>query len=58
MGETSQPLHEGINGPQSDIAHRRTDMPPVAELFNSSAHPVLDMMLKVIELATSRDPCL
>ena len=38
MGEMSQPLNA-----RSDITHRRTDVSPVAELFNSGAHSVLDM---------------
>ena len=58
VGETSQPLHARINGHRSDIVHRRTDVFPVAEHFNSGAHSVLDMTVMVIELSTSHDPCL
>ena len=58
MGETSQPPHARINGHWSDIAHRRTDVSPVAEHFNSSGHSVSNMTVMVIELSSSRDPCL
>ena len=33
-------------------------MSPVAEHCNSSAHSVSDITVMVIELSTSRDPCL
>ena len=58
VGETSQPLHARIRGHRSDIMHRRTDVSPVAEHFNSGAHSVADMTVMVIELSPSRDPCL
>ena len=58
MDETSQQLHARINGEWSDIMHQRTDVFPVAEHFNSGAHSVSDMTVMVIELSTSRDPCL
>ena len=58
MGETSQPLHARINGHWLDIMHRRTDVSPVAEHFNSGAHSVVDMTVMVIELSPSHDPCL
>ena len=58
VGETSQLLHARINGHWSNISHWRTDVSPVAEHFNSGAHSVSDMTVIVIELSTSRDPCL
>ena len=58
VGEMSQPLHARINGHRSDIMHWRTDVSPVAEHFNSGAHSVSYMTVMVIELSTSRDPCL
>ena len=58
MGKTSQPLHVRINGHLSDITHRRTDVSPVAEHFNGGAHSVSDLMVMVIELSPSCDPCL
>ena len=33
-------------------------MSPVAEHFNGGAHSESDMTVMVIELSTSRDPCL
>ena len=47
-----------INGYRSDIPHRRTDVSPVAKYFNSGAHSELNMMVMVIELSLSCDPCL
>ena len=58
MGETSQPLRARINGHQSDITPRRTDVSLITEHFYSSAHSVLDMTVIVIELSPSCDPCL
>ena len=58
VGETSQPLHARINGHRFDITHRRTDVSPVADHFNSGAHSESDMTVMVIELSSSRDPCL
>ena len=51
VGETSQPFCARVNGHRFDIAHRRTDMFPVAEHFDSGAHSELDMIVMVTELS-------
>ena len=51
VGKTSQPLHAWINGHLSDITHQMTDVSPVAEHFNSSAHSGPDTTVMVIELS-------
>ena len=58
VSETSQSLHARVNGYPSDIMHRRIEVSPVAEHFNSGTHLVLGMMVMVIELSSSCDPCL
>ena len=58
MGETGQPLHARVNGDRFVIMHWSTDVSPVAEHCKSGAHSESDMMIMVIELSTSRDPCL
>ena len=58
VGEMIQTLHAMINGHRSGIMHHRTDVSPVAEHFNSSAHSVAGMTVVVIELSPSCDPCL
>ena len=53
-----QPLHTRVNGHRFDITHRRTDVSPTAEHFNSGAHSESNMTVMVTELSTSRDSCL
>ena len=53
-----QPLHVRFNGHRYDIAHRRTEKFPVAEIFNSGIHEESDMAVMAIEFAQSRDACL
>ena len=58
LGKTGQPLHRRINSHQYNITHRRTDASPMAEHFNRNLHSQIDMVIKVIDLVWSRDPCL
>ena len=58
MCETGEPLHPRVNGHLFDILHQKADVSPVAEHFNSGVHPESDMKVMVVELSTTREPCL
>ena len=51
-------LHENkeeLGGLQFDIAHRGTDVSPVAEHFNSRTHLDSDITIMIVELSSSCD---
>ena len=58
VGEMGQPLHARVNSHQFDIMHQGTDVSLVAEHFNGGKHLESGMRVVLIEIPTSRDPCL